>query len=336
MTEDSISYAVRNGSRELFIELPKIVHRAFILQCNHWELTNVLYVGLQKPISTGTTRVEVTLDFDFKTAYFDQLCSMVDSLSPHMIERVLPEPKKFFPLKHVQLTDQHLNDDHQLQSLQSIVSTYKSAPPTLLTGPFGSGKTYILVKSARYFLDHDDDFGGDVRILACTQQHVSADAFFECLLEDIVLSQRSKSVEFVRLAADGKKKAQQIDIKYWKNVSSFKLSGKSNKVLVVTTCSSAFKAFKRHVFPLQFFTHILLDEGAQMREPEAIAPLCLAHPEAKITIAGDKNQVCTFISTCYKISCKVINKNKFRVLSRKKKKSMIKYYTKLIHVSFIK
>jgi len=39
------------------------------------------------------------------------------------------------------------------------------------------------------------------------------------------------------------------------------------------------------------FTHILIDEGAQTREPEAIAPLVLAGDNAKIVIAGDHLQV---------------------------------------------
>ena len=37
-----------------------------------------------------------------------------------------------------------------------------------------------------------------------------------------------------------------------------------------------------------FFTHILIDEGAQAQEPESIAPLCLANGQTKILIAGDE------------------------------------------------
>ena len=41
----------------------------------------------------------------------------------------------------------------------------------------------------------------------------------------------------------------------------------------------------------KFFTHILLDEAAQAREPEAVAPLCMANQNTKIVIAGDDCQV---------------------------------------------
>ncbi|XP_019848923.1 PREDICTED: probable RNA helicase SDE3 [Amphimedon queenslandica] len=39
------------------------------------------------------------------------------------------------------------------------------------------------------------------------------------------------------------------------------------------------------------FTHILLDEAAQVREPEAIAPLSLGDAATKVIIAGDTKQV---------------------------------------------
>ncbi len=39
------------------------------------------------------------------------------------------------------------------------------------------------------------------------------------------------------------------------------------------------------------FTHILLDEAAQIREPEAISSLCAAGTSTKIVIAGDSKQV---------------------------------------------
>ena len=47
----------------------------------------------------------------------------------------------------------------------------------------------------------------------------------------------------------------------------------------------------RDLFSPGFFTHILMDEGAQAREPEAVAPLCLATKDTKIVIAGDSSQV---------------------------------------------
>ena len=81
----------------------------------------------------------------------------------------------------------------------------------------------------------------------------------------------------------------------YKTVEVFKKEMERNshrnrqRYLVVTTCQTAKQI--TDVLPSWFFTHIFLDEGAQMREPEAIAPLCMASQNTKIVIAGDKYQV---------------------------------------------
>ena len=61
-----------------------------------------------------------------------------------------------------------------------------------------------------------------------------------------------------------------------------------SKFLIITTCMTALQLAK--IVPRGFFTHILLDEGAQMREPEAIAALSMAGRNTKIVVAGDQNQ----------------------------------------------
>ena len=42
-----------------------------------------------------------------------------------------------------------------------------------------------------------------------------------------------------------------------------------------------------------------MDEGAQAREPEAVAPLCLATKNTKIVIAGDQFQVGLYVVLIY-------------------------------------
>ena len=62
-----------------------------------------------------------------------------------------------------------------------------------------------------------------------------------------------------------------------------------NYVVVVTTLLSGLNL--KYTVGDKFFTHILLDEAAQSREPEAVAPLCMANQNTKIVIAGDDRQV---------------------------------------------
>ena len=63
-----------------------------------------------------------------------------------------------------------------------------------------------------------------------------------------------------------------------------------NKYLVVvTTFLTAHNI--QSVVGKNVFTHILIDEGAQTREPETVAPLSMANRHTKIVIAGDNQQV---------------------------------------------
>ena len=65
--------------------------------------------------------------------------------------------------------------------------------------------------------------------------------------------------------------------------------------LVVTTFLSTIRLHSYKPLP---YTHILIDEGAQSREPEAVAPLGLADKHTKIVIAGDHMQVYFHTNAC--------------------------------------
>ena len=60
-------------------------------------------------------------------------------------------------------------------------------------------------------------------------------------------------------------------------------------MVVVTTFLTALSV--KMAIHDKYFTHVLLDEAAQVREPEAVAPLCMANLYTKIVVAGDNQQV---------------------------------------------
>ncbi|XP_060692315.1 helicase with zinc finger domain 2 isoform X2 [Hemiscyllium ocellatum] len=60
--------------------------------------------------------------------------------------------------------------------------------------------------------------------------------------------------------------------------------------IVITTCMEA-KLFSELKLPLGFFTHILIDEAAQMLECDALIPLALASNKTRIVLAGDHMQM---------------------------------------------
>ena len=69
------------------------------------------------------------------------------------------------------------------------------------------------------------------------------------------------------------------------------------KQVIVTTFLTATNLPEME--PQLNFSHILIDEGAQTREPEALGALAIAKPETKIVIVGDNKQVgslwCTYM-----------------------------------------
>ena len=297
MKGDSINYAVRNGSGYVDITLDERFfaeeYTAEILKCNMRQSDNKLYLGFLEPIQSHS-RAAVDLQFKLKTSYFVQLNAMVQAISPNVINQIVPNCEDNFVSLIPKSVHVEGMDAKQVEALQTILAVNGGAPPLLLSGPFGSGKTHILVKAVYHFLSSDQK-SDQVRILVCTQQHVSANTFFESFYEELATSSSEVHKVCIRLAADGKKAPSNIHQRFWKTVSSCSINWESGRVLVVTTCSTAFKAHKRKLFPQGYFTHVFLDEGAQMREPEAIAPLCLAGHNAKLVFAGDKHQVCTYI-----------------------------------------
>ena len=58
--------------------------------------------------------------------------------------------------------------------------------------------------------------------------------------------------------------------------------------IVVTTTSTATRLL---VLPPGHFTHILIDEAAQILETEAIIPLTMAGPHTRVVLAGDHRQM---------------------------------------------
>ena len=244
---------------------------------------------------------QVDVKFNLKDRYFISLHRFVESLSRDIIGCLLPS--KFPPFRPDPLENcydalrlQECSDD-QRKALASIVASPVGGPPVLVTGPFGTGKTRILAIAAHYFLQHRTR---QTSILVCTQQHVSADAFLTCV-KSLLISISGKAV-VARVTnrpqfQAGKKggstysAGQRCTYSTEEFVLEFtrKPPTQERPYLVITTCQTA-HSLKRWLPREFFFSHILV-EVAQMREAEAIAPLCLANRETKIVLAGDKQQV---------------------------------------------
>ena len=180
-----------------------------------------------------------------------------------------------------------------MEALKVIAGCPASGPPVLIAGPFGTGKTRVLALAAHYFLQQSIEKDSPLRILVCTQQHTSADAYLQMYRD---LTKKSEPITVFRLVSQDTWRNPTMK-KFYKSTAEFKRDIERSsyrnrqRFLIVTTCLTARQI--NNALPHSFFTHIFLDEGAQMREPEAVAPLCMAGQNTKIVIAGDKYQVTT-------------------------------------------
>ena len=188
---------------------------------------------------------------------------------------------------------QNLNEN-QRRVIQEIVSPPSDdpAPPLLVFGPFGTGKTYTLHQAIRRIVLLQKN-----RVLICTHSNSAADIHVELLHRYLKEKKGPESCRPLRIYS-GLRKASTVskDVKEYclvKQDGAFQLPTRDDVIghrVIVTTLSMARALFDKQL-PDGFFSHILIDEAAQALEAEALAPLTLAGNRTKVVFAGDFMQV---------------------------------------------
>ena len=223
--------------------------------------------------------------FILKHSYFRSLHNSLARISPNTIcrlfpKRLKPDQRKLPRTPYPKTEELWLDKEYQLLALKKMMAC-DNAAPFLLTGPFGTGKTRVLATAAINFLNNPANC-----VLICTSHLQSADAYIDKYFGPMVkYNEMPKHIKPVRLI--GNDYVYRGDYPYL-----VKKIAKENEIiqssLIITTSLTAPQLIKLTV---KRFTHILIDEGAQTREPETIAPLGLADDNTKIVIAGDHLQV---------------------------------------------
>ena len=234
---------------------------------------------------------EANVRFELKHSYFQRLHKAVDKLSPEIIAKIMPEESDFRKYDFVRQSrpkyeQLELDRTGQIQALNAIVSSCSTAP-ILVVGPFGTGKTRLLARAAYQILRIKHK---KARILVCAHHQASVDTFLEYFGQMKEDESEPWDVELVRIIPN-KSYHSNICSMYkhlFKTVREIQSLKIDRFQLVITTLGTALHLHKPGK---KFFTHILMDEGAQTREPESVGPLCLANQETKIVIAGDHYQV---------------------------------------------
>jgi len=225
--------------------------------------------------------------FILKHSYFKNLHASLAKLGSKMIDHLNPSclqskqrrlPRTPYPNTECLWLDK----EYQLFALKELMACDCSVL-FLLTGPFGTGKTRVLATAAINFLkNHRQNC-----VLICTSHLRSADAYIDNYFGPMVeKNEMPKHIKSVRLVSN--------EYVYHGEYENLVKRSDHNPIeieqycLVITTSLTTPQLISLEV---KCFTHILIDEGAQTREPETIAPLGLADDNTKIVIAGDHLQV---------------------------------------------
>ncbi len=299
---DQVAYATQASQGSIYVlNLGQVnICKADILRDNYSHAEEKLYIGFEAQEeqklqhgfpaagSRNLTRISVVVKFMLKHSYFQNLKSCVTKAAP-IIQKIVPTKIHSFIPEPVDIGIDPLKpfdslcSPDQLAALESILTCSPRGPPNIIVGPSGSGKTRLLAMAASCFFAEARIKHQPARILVSTQQRESVDKFYDHYQN--VMTGKEDDVEVIILRDRGFKR---IGTEDYKTVQRF-LDVQQN-YLVMSTCMMV-RELVRDLGD-RFFTHILIDEGAQMREPEAIAPLSLAHPDTtKIVIAGDQHQV---------------------------------------------
>ena len=245
------------------------------------------------------TSLQCPVQFIVKHHYFVGLHFSLENLQPHIISKLVPRPTdlnlslnqiRYLPKPDINILS--LDQEYQLLALKKVVGCSSNAI-FLITGPFGTGKTRLLATAAYNFLKSPNSRS---RVLICTCHVQSADAYINDYFGPMVDQRILSANTLLRLVA---KNNPTNHVKYcysWCVGNSMDPNPGilNQKALVVTTFMSTQQLLKLRVTP---YTHILIDEGAQGREPEAVAPLSLADKHTKIVVAGDHLQVLKLLHT---------------------------------------
>ncbi|XP_065845025.1 3'-5' exoribonuclease HELZ2-like isoform X3 [Oscarella lobularis] len=176
-------------------------------------------------------------------------------------------------------------DPKQREAVGRILAGNRTYPHLIINGPFGTGKTFLLVEAVRLL----SEFHRNARILICTQSNFAADLYVK-LLDDLFYEGLFNANLF-RVCFASRKGSLDKDLLdcYFCFLddaeSTFSVPPNSElgnePLVVVTTLLTSAKLRDGH------FSHIIIDEAAQATEPESIAPLALAGSRTALVLAGD-------------------------------------------------
>ena len=231
------------------------------------------------------------IHFNINHWYFWRLHRAIARTDQQLVERlVLPKHRGFVESRGIvrKGSSYQLDQEYQFQALKNML-TCRPGAPYLLIGPFGTGKTHVLAAAVELLMK---DRQHQTRILVCTHQNTGADKLYRSLQEHID-GVHCHVLRLVPDAAGENRKSALLQPYSCQAVHKVKVHQLAQWKVIVTTFLTALTIKDKLIKEKGklHFSHIIIDEGAQSREPEALGALVLADSNTHIIIAGDHRQV---------------------------------------------
>nr|XP_056700890.1 helicase with zinc finger domain 2 [Euleptes europaea] len=240
-------------------------------------------------LKSGTT-VKVEVQFQIDQLQFRQWHNAADQLLD--VRLVLPDvaacsvPR---PLEQVQLQRGNWKQKQALSFITGEASGARQVPPLLIYGPFGTGKTFTLAMATLEIIKQPQ-----ARVLICTHTNSAADIYINEYLHDYIASGHPEAIPLrIKYVSHKVNTTDPVTLRYCclsTNRDSFRLPTKEeldrHQIIITTAMLS-----QELGVSAGYFSHILIDEAAQMLECEALVPLCLATLKTRIILAGDHMQM---------------------------------------------
>ena len=178
----------------------------------------------------------------------------------------------------------------QVSAMEAILLS-ESVLPVVIAGPFGTGKTFLLSQAAEYLVKHHQE----PFVLVCALNNSTADVYLDNFHK---ITSSDSICKILRLSYKGRMVATvpRYLHKYYlfdsPDNARFCYPSESDVKryrIIVTTVGMAQELLKLNL--TGHFTHIFIDEAAQMTIPEVMMALSLASNTTKVVLAGDHMQV---------------------------------------------
>ena len=229
----------------------------------------------------GQTFRNVPVHFEINHYYFSQQQKAIAQIQRNTVTKLLPLPhvlKVTRPRAQYERSKLTLDEDYQQKALDQILNT-RPEVPHLVLGPFGTGKTHLVVAAVLNLLQNSAN-----RVLVCTHLNKGADSIYSKLQET---EKRNTNTSVLRLVPGTHTKVNILPGGKIMGPKEVNIHILQPFRAIITTFLTALNLGSKQLN----FTHILIDEGAQSREAEALGAFVVARSSTKVVIVGDNKQV---------------------------------------------